>query len=811
MRRINFALAAVAVLGLAGVVQAEGKPTPKQLEFFETKIRPILANHCYDCHGPDEQSGNLRLDTVSGLFKGGNAGSPIAAGRPEESLLIAAVGYANPELQMPPDEKLPADKIELLTTWIKMGAPHPDYSKVAMQGAQTDWEAEREFWSFKPPQKPEAPTVKDTAWPRNDIDRFILAKLEEKNLRPARRADKRTLIRRATYDLTGMPPTVKEVEDFLADDSEEAYAKVIERLLASPLYGERWARHWLDVARYADSNGLDENIAHGNAWRYRDYVVNAFNSDKPYDQFLTEQLAGDLLPPTGDLAVDHERLIATGLLSLGPKVLAEVDPVKMEMDIIDEQVDTLGRTLMGLTLGCARCHNHKFDPIPTQDYYALAGIFKSTRTMENFKIIAKWNENPIPTPEDTARQEAHKVKVDAKKKVIDEFVAKANKKVQDECKPGEKLPEKLETAYDEETKAELKKLRDELAALEKEAPEIPTAMGVKEGEPTDLRVHIRGSHLSLGAEVDRGFPQLLVVETTPQIGESESGRLQLAQWLTSGQHPLTARVMANRIWRWHFGEGLVRTPDNFGKLGELPDNQPLLDWLACRFVEEGWSIKQMHRLIMLSSTYQMSSEHDPVAAAADPENRLMWRMNIHRLEAEAVRDAMLAVSGLIDLSMGGSMLHVKNREFFFNHTSQDGTTYDTPRRSIYLPVVRNHLFDMFMLFDYSDAAVINGDRSSSVVAPQALFMMNAEMVQNVSTAMAQRALQYSGQTDDERIRDLYLTCYSRPPSEEEIQRGKQFVEELQQYWQAESGDARQRAWAAFCQVLVAANEFIYIR
>lgn len=807
---LRLKLTMLALLGLGvGVHAAEPKaPTDQQLQFFETKIRPVLANHCYDCHGPDEQSSELRLDTASGLFQGGGSGPPVVPGQPDQSLLLAAISHTNPELKMPPDEKLPAEHIENLKRWIEMGAPHPDYSKVQMQSDNADLETERQFWAFQPPRKSAVPTVKDASWPKNDIDRFILAKLEEKNLRPAAKADKRTLIRRATFDLTGLPPTVEDVEAFLADESDEAFAKVVERLLASPQYGERWARHWLDIARYADSNGLDENIAHGNAWRYRDYVVKSFNEDKPYDQFLIEQLAGDLLEPTGDRNVDYERLVATGLLSLGPKVLAEVDEGKMEMDIIDEQIDTLGRALMGLTLGCARCHNHKFDPIPTSDYYALAGIFKSTRTMEHFRKVARWHENPIPGPEDLKRQEEHKQKVAEKKEAIEAFVASANQLLLEKCDPPGKLPDKPETQYDAETKEKLKKLRDELAALEKAAPEMPSAMGVQEGQVMDLQIHIRGSHLSLGAKVKRGFPRVLVSTTPPPIGEKESGRLQLAHWLTSSEHPLTARVMANRIWRWHFGEGLVRTPDNFGRLGEAPDNQPLLDWLACRFVEDGWSFKQMHRLIMLSSTYQMSSEHNAQAAAVDPENRLMWRSNIKRLEAEAIRDSLLSVSGLLDLSVGGSLLTVKNRDYFFHHTSQDSTTYDTPRRSIYLPVVRNHLYEVFMLFDYSDASVLNGDRASSTVAPQALFLMNGEMVHDASTAMARNALQIADAR--QRIQDLHLRNYGRPASDSEIERSQQFVQMLQERWKDEN-DAELRAWAALCQVLVSANEFIYVR
>lgn len=783
---------------------AESKPSAKDIAFFESKIRPIFASRCVECHGADEQSGELRLDTVAGMFQGGTSGPPVVPGEPDQSLLVVAIRYTNPELQMPPDEKLTPQQVKDLERWVKMGAPHPDYGKVKIQTNAENWEKDRDFWSFQPPVKPQVPSVKDASWPTTDIDRFILAGLEKKGLRPAAKADKRTLIRRATFDLIGLPPTAEEVEAFLADDSPQAFAKVVDHLLASPHYGERWGRHWLDVVRYADSNGLDENIAHGNAWKYRDYVVKAFNSDKPYDQFLLEQLAGDLLGPTDDYVVRNERLIATGFLSLGPKVLAEVDETKMEMDIVDEQVDTIGKALLGLTLGCARCHDHKFDPIPTRDYYSLAGIFKSTKSMDSFTKIARWHENVVATPADLEVKAAHDEKVAQKKKAVEAFIAAANEKVKESCKPDE-LPEKPETLYDEQTKSELKKLREELTALEKAAPEMPTAMGVEEGTITDLKVHIRGSHLSLGATVERGFPRVLQSTTPPPIGEKESGRLQFAQWLTDGSHPLTARVMVNRIWRWHFGEGIVRTPDNFGKLGALPDNPALLDWLACTFVEKGWSIKDMHRLIMLSSTYQMSSAFDSKAAAVDPENTLYWRFNIRRLEAEAIRDTLLAVAGTIDLSMGGSMLHVKNREFVFNHTSQDATTYHSNRRSIYLPVIRNHLYEVFTLFDYTDASVLNGDRSSTTVAPQALFLMNGDLVYEVCQAMAERALATS-EDDKERLNQLYLTCYCRQPTETELARATGFIEQL-----TGQSQTSLQAWTALCQVLVSANEFIYIR
>lgn len=819
-------IASSLLLGLICVERraaAEDKqPTAEQIEFFETRIRPVLVERCQDCHGPDEQSSDLRVDQLSGLLRGGKAGPAIVPGKPEQSLLLTAIRYVSNDLQMPPDEKLSKQQIADFTRWIAMGAPHPDSDTARPLPTETfDWESARDFWAFQPPVDPPVPSVKDTAWPRSPLDHFILAELEAKGLRPAPAADKRTLIRRATFDLIGLPPTVEEIENFLSDDSPDAFARVVDRLLDSVHYGERWGRHWLDVARYADSNGLDENIAYGNAWRYRDYVVEAFNKDKPYDQFVVEQLAGDLLPKTGDWRIRHERLIATGFLSLGPKVLAEVDETKMEMDIIDEQVDTVSRAFMALTMGCARCHDHKFDPLPTKDYYGLAGIFKSTRTMEHFRKIARWYENPLETPERLAVQEKHASRVTAKKQEIESFVQQANADylktlAEQSQEAGEqpKLPKNIESLYPEGTKKQLKQLRDELAALEKAAPVMPTALGVTEGEPTDVAVHVRGSHLTLGDIVPRHFPKVLAGTDQDPLGNERSGRLKFARWLVQPDHPLTSRVMANRIWRWHFGQGIVATPDNFGKLGERPSNQPLLDWLAHRFIESGWSIKAMHRLIMLSSTYRMSSDYDPVAAKADPENRLHWRHNVQRLEAEAVRDTLLSVGGLLDLSMGGSLLNVGNREFVFNHTSEDNTKYNFPRRSLYLPVIRNNLYDVFQLFDYSDASVLNGNRTSTVVAPQALFMMNSEMVANAADNLTEKLLSDPELTDSDRMQALYLRSYGRPVTADEVERNSRFLERFTAA-AAKSGmdadAAQKKAWAALCQVVFAASEFIYIR
>jgi hypothetical protein len=785
------------------------EPSPAEVRFFETHVRPILATRCYRCHAAEKQKGGLRLDSREGLLAGGDSGPVVVPGKPQESLLISAVGYADEALQMPPNEKLPEREIEPLRQWVLQGAAYPD-------AAASPADDGRDFWSFQPPRDPSVPAVKESNWPRSPLDSFILAELERSDLAPAPAADKPTLLRRATYDLTGLPPTPDEIDAFLADGSPNAFATVVDRLLDSPHYGPRWGRHWLDVARYADSNGMDENVALGNAWRYRDYVVAAFNHDKPYDKFLQEQIAGDLLSPINDAAVKHERLIATGFLAIGPKVLAEVDEKKMEMDIVDEQLDTFGRAILGLTLGCARCHDHKFDPIPTADYYALAGIFKSTRTMDNFTKVARWHENPIPLPQDLALQGAHQQRVAEQKQAIERLVATAGEQLKaaaDSATTQSTTDAQREARFSDETKAQLKQMREALAALEKQAPEMPSAMGVSEGEIADTAICLRGNHLTLGPVAPRRFPRALAGDSQPPLDPKQSGRLQLAQWLVRPEHPLTSRVMVNRLWRWHFGQGLVRSTDNFGRLGEPPSHPELLDWLASRFVDGRWSIKAMHRLMMLSATYQMSSAYNERAATADPDNRLHWRSDARRLEAEEIRDSLLAVGGLLDRSMGGPVLPVKNREYLFDHTSKDLTRYDSRRRSIFLPVIRNHLYDVFQLFDTTDGAVPDGNRVTTTVAPQALFMMNSELVAEASKSLAEDLLARAAIDDSARIGRLYLMAYARRPSEAEVRRAQASLTSLERLFAAHSADtteSRHRAWASLCQIILAASEFIYV-
>ena len=806
------------MLAALSALRAEAAELPReQLDFFEKKIRPMLIARCYECHSAAAKKikGGLTLDTREGLLKGGDAGPVIVPGDPEKSKLIEAVRYKNRDLQMPPKSALAPEQVRDLEQWVKLGAPDPRVEAGAQPTAKRGLSVQegRQFWAFQPLLNQAPPPIGNRKSEiGNPIDAFINAKLAEKKLTPAPPAAPRVFIRRATFDLTGLPPTPADTEAFVRAcasiaNRQSAIANLIDRLLASTAYGERWGRHWLDVARYADSNGLDENVAFGNAWRYRDYVVNSFNADKPYNRFVQEQIAGDLLPAEGT-PQRHEQLTALGFLSIGPKLLAEPDKVKLEMDLIDEQIETLGRAFLGMTIGCARCHDHKFDPLPTADYYALAAIFKSTRTMDDLKTIAKWHEPEVATPAERAVVEAHQKRVAEQKSAIAKLVASANKSLVTD-KGLKEVPKTPETQYPTNTVAELKQLREALTTLEKDAPELPSTMGVMDATNIvkALPIHIRGSHLTLGQPAPRGFPQVMqVANLRTEMPAQQSGRLELARWLASAEHPLTARVMVNRIWRWHFGQGLVGSTDNFGVLGDRPSHPELLDWLAHRFIAEGWSVKAMHRLIMSSAAYQRATRPtaDTRRSVVDSENRLLSHFPLRRLEAEEIRDAVLFVAGSLDRTMGGKTIPVKNREFFFNHTSKDATTYDSPRRALYLPVVRNNVYDLFEQFDFPDPAVPNGNRNATVVAPQALLMLNSDLVGKAAEKFA-ASLLASASDDTRRIELAYQKAYARPPTAKELARAKKFLADFKP-----DSAASPNAWTVLCQSLLAANEFIYL-
>ena len=754
-------------------------------DLFEKRIRPILANRCYPCHGPHAGSGQagLRLDSLAGMLAGGRSGPAVVPGEAQSSLLIHAINH-DTSLQMPPKEKLPLAEVNLLTQWVEEGAVWPNAGSLAHRRTDQERTVETEFtedershWAFQPVREPAVPQGG-----RTPIDAFVLRRLAEKRLHPAARADKRTLIRRATFDLHGLPPTPEEVEHFVRDDSESAFERLVDRLLASPRYGERWGRHWLDVARYADSNGMDDNVVHGDAWRYRDYVIRSFNRDKPYDRFVREQLAGDLLTEWGD-AGRAEGLIATGFLMLGPKMVGEDDPVKQKLDFADEQLATTSRAFLALTVDCARCHDHKFDPISSADYYSMLGIFTSTKTVLTYRVTSKLNATAL----NGAGADRSLSEIERRFDYHDDFVTNYNRATT----PAQVVAEQKQAVQE---------------ALE-DYFRVPKAMAVSEGEVEDLPVMIRGSHLTPGATAPRGFPRILGGGDQTRIGADRSGRLDLADWLTRPDHPLVSRVMVNRIWKWHLGEGIVRTPSNFGTLGERPSHPELLDWLARRFIESGWSVKSMHRRIMLSDAYQMSTARNEVAAESDPENRLLWRANRRRLEAEAIRDALLATADQLDRAVGGKTLPHRNfTNLNAGAASRDPELYATNRRSVYLPVLRSALYEVFAAFDFASPSTSNGLRSSTLVAPQALFMMNAPLMDQASRGFANRLDRESRGGEADRVRRAIQIAYSRSPNAGEVGEWREFLERYRVASGSSSG-----AWQAFCRVLLASNEFLYLQ
>ena len=893
------------------------------IEEFEKSVRPLLVSHCYECHSGSESKGGLLLDSRRGLVMGGDSGPAVVPKDPEHSLLIRAVRYGNSELQMPPKGRLSEDDVKLLEKWVAMGAPDPRTATETIGAPKSigmSIEDGREFWSLLPISKPTPPKAHSSDWIQTPIDAFVLAKLEACGLSPAPPADKRTLIRRLTYDLIGLPPTPQEVDAFLADESPNAYSKIVDRLLCSSAYGVRWGRHWLDVVRYADSNGLDENLAYGNAWRYRDYVVDAWNDNKPFDRFLMEQLAGDLMKDAS-----QETRTATGFLLLGAKVLAEPDRDKLEMDTIDEQLDTLGKVFLGMTFGCVRCHDHKFDPIKQSDYYALAAIFKSTKTFDgtNMGAIKHWHEHSFATDEQlTAIKEVEKqiaekkaaaaslkthtiakIQDEARSKATEYLIAAAKFDLETPLTQIEAIAEpqslhphilhhcrrhlnnhrddpffrrwheladsqdlvEMETHYrplfseanaalevarqanpkagslddprleaaraafmdtagflavpaqpqyalDEATYRKYCQLCEESRLFESNAPEIPSAMGVADGTiQPELAIHIRGSHHNLGKKVTRGFPEVMVAcDSQTVLPADQSGRMELAQWMVSKQNPLTSRVFVNRIWEWHFGTAIVSSTENFGSLGDRPSHPELLDWLSNYFVENHWSIKNLHRLILASSTYQMASSHPDEEAAkqSDPENRLRWKFSLNRLDAEQIRDAILTVSGRLDASISGKTLPLRNRQFVFDHTSIDHTRYDSLRRSLYLPVIRNNVYPLFELFDLPDPTMPTGHRNATVVAPQALLMMNSDLVMDSADAFSQRLKEHSND-DAARVQFAVELAFGRKPTESESRRAIEFVGQTSN--EAKHNDTQQQVWSVWCQSLMASNEFIYLR
>lgn len=952
------------------------------IEFFEKRIRPVLVQHCYECHSADGKSvkGGLLLDSREGWRRGGDSGPALVSGKPADSLLIQALKHDG--LEMPPKGKLSAEIIADFEKWIEMGAPDPrKETGVKPIKREIDIEAGKQFWCFRPIVAPQVPSVRDNSWPSAPVDRFVLSKLEAANLQPIGEADRSTLLRRASFDLIGLPPSPEEIDAFVADTSPHAWETVVDRLLASPHFGERWGRHWLDVARFAESSGGGRSMIFPEAWRYRDYVIRSFNDNKPFDQFVREQLAGDLLPAESP-AQREERLVATAFFVLGPTNYEEQDKLALEFDVVDEQIDTTGRAFLGMTLACVRCHDHKFDPIPTRDYYALAGIFRSTHLLIHDNV-SKWLEQPLPmSPDQEATVKQHEAAVANLKKKIDETKA-AEKKLAAQSASGDDAPgtprgpiaadkfvgvvlddsqakkvgdwthsqftrhyigdgylhdgnkdkgqktltfspavpkpglyevrlayshaesratnvpveilhldgefsgeinerlappidhrfvslgkfrfdnsgqwyvmisnegtdghvtvdalqllpidgketasathqpanEKPKPAADAARQTEislaavtreLKDLEKQLKELTDKAPYRPMAMSVTEAKQIEeTHIRIRGNVHVKGEQVPRGFLQVATYGSPVKLSDKESGRRELADWITRPTNPLTARVQANRIWQKLFGEGLCRTVDNLGTTGEVPSHPELLDYLATR-LHQGWSFKSLIREIVLSSTYRLASSENSTehhrtdqALKVDPENRLLWRQNRRRLDAEALRDAMLVTANQLDHAMFGRTMKNPKQDGPNANIGEMTYVFDDARRSVYTPVFRNRLLEIFEAFDFANPNISLGKRNVTTVPTQALYFMNSPFVMDTSRDAARSLSALPSLTERQRINMAYRITLGRPATSRE----RDVVTAALRSSHSATNSDNAPAWETIFQALFASVDFRFV-
>ena len=774
------------LFGLFGVVLSSGlciaqekELSAQDAEYFEKKVRPLLAKRCFSCHSKNAKivQGGLKLDSQTSLKAGGDSGPAIVPGKPSESLLITAVRYEDDgDVQMPPKGKLPASEIAELTAWVKRGAPFPADAGLPAHGEQgIDFAAAREFWSIRPVAKQPLPQTKSRSWTRKRFDHFVLAAMERAGLTPSDEAERATLLRRLSFDLTGLPPTPAEVDQFVKDTSPDAYEKQIERLLRSPHFGERWGRLWLDLARYTDrtASWLDST---GQAHLYRDWVVQAMNDDMPYDQFVHRQLATDLMPETGP-----EDTPALGFLGLSPNYWKEL---KLPSEIIkvivadewEERVDAVSRTFLGLTVACARCHDHKFDPITQKDYYALAGVFASCRISERPVIADELFEPVRKAREEVAKLDKQIAALKKKKPQPAEEIATLTAKI-DELKKTPHYDSPMAPGLVEEA------LFVERAG---KTAQDGTKLVYKPG-PQDLHLFIRGNPNRLGEVVPRRFLQVLSHEDSQKFQQG-SGRLDLAKSITGDAAPLAARVIVNRIWLAHFGHGLVTTPSNLGQSGERPSHPELLDDLAARFIEHGWSLKWLHREMVLSATYRQSSRSDRPESQRDPDNRWLSRMNRRRLDVEAWRDSMLAATSELDLTVGGPSLNL--------------TDAKNKRRTIYGTIHRREMSTMLLTHDFPDPTAHSPARQNTTTALQGLYALNGPLILSRAEALARRlAKEQSDQPA--RIHLAYRLLFSRGPSAREAELGLEYLGES-------TGNASSPVWTQYAQVLLASNEFLYV-
>lgn len=784
--------------------------------FFRDKVEPILRQRCYECHShAGKIKGGLVLDSRSGWQAGGDSGPALIPGEVEKSHLIEAVRYANPDVEMPPKAKLPQNEIAVLEEWVKRGAPDPREAAVVKKTG-VDVAEGRKHWAYQPVRDAALPAVRDQSWPLNEVDAFILAKQEAAGLQPSPEAEPHTWLRRVTFDLTGLPPTEQEIAEFLRETSDRsvlsarsnnAHERVVDRLLSSKAYGERWARHWLDLVGYAEQIGTEGKVFAEHAWRYRDYLVESFHQDKPFDRFIREQIAGDLLPA----ASPQERrnnLIATGFIVLGDVDINAIDKLKMEHDFVDSQVSKVGTAFLGMTLGCVRCHDHKFDAIGQQDYYALAGMFRSSKTTFKTRHGIWSNVHRVPLPVLEADRTAgaqHEQKLAGWRK--------EKQQLETESKA-------LDDKTDESGKKRLDELKKEITALELRIahgeyfhPGKPQAIAVQDsGSPADMRVTIRGNPYALGDNVPRGLVRVAMWSPQPQIPDGQSGRLQLADWIADVRNPLTARIAVNRIWQKLFGEGLVRSVDYFGTRGDAPSHPELLDHLADRFMKEGWSQKKLIRMLALSRTYRIASGSPP---SKDPENKLLSRMNRQRLDAESIRDAMLVASGRLAAPSGGPGLPLEfpenitglpltekgNHPQFSIKTERPSQNYE---RTLYLGVVRTgtqpgtaRLRDVF---DFPQPAQFTSKRSETTVPTQSLYLLNAELIRERGEDLAKLLLS-TRENDAALLARLWLRVLNRPITAAEREEALAFL-------QASKAADETLAWTELTRALFGTNEFL---
>ncbi|HEU0178409.1 MAG TPA: PSD1 and planctomycete cytochrome C domain-containing protein [Blastocatellia bacterium] len=867
-------LLALCAIGAAFVSQHRSMAASDS-DFFKEKVAPILEQNCVMCHGARVQRSGLDLRGETSILKGGARGPAVVPGDAENSLLYRLISHKQePAMPMGMD-KLGDAEVAVIAQWINGLAPKAAMAAETIPTRQPGYsitEKDRQFWSFIKPVRPALPKTKDRRWARNEIDSFVLSKLEQNGLKPNPAASPRELLRRVYFDLIGLPPSPEETAEFLKNPSEAAYAKVVDRLLASPHYGERWGRHWLDLARYADSGGYEFDYDRPHAWRYRDYVIKSFNEDKPYNRFIIEQLAADQFDDSV-AEVKPEALIPTGFVRNGPTV-DNADNEETRMDELDDMVTTTSAVFLGLTVGCARCHDHKYDPIPQRDYYRMQAIFFPFQKTEAV-MVSKEEEAALKARnkeiDDLARpymQKIAEIEKPARERLLNEkvefhvqlaemssgFEGKTKEQYREEtakrfARDVKLQNEEIEALLSPEDLKARKEIQNEIDKINMTRPKPPTAaMGVTDKrDPGQAYLLKRGDWRNKGEEVQPGLPQVLAGDANL---DPKNRRRQLAEWIASADNPLTARVAVNRIWQYHFGKGLVRTPSDFGATGDRPSHPELLDWLAVEFMRPtrnandsvtgrrgdganpqsairnpqlnalqsaGWRWKAMHRLILLSNTYRQSSQFNEQASAKDPENRLLWRMNPRRLEAEPLRDGILAVSGKLNREMFGPGIFPRIDPDVINTGSRPRWPLDakddqsTWRRSVYIFVKRSVLLPLIEVFDCPATVVSGPTRAVSTVSPQALALMNNEFVLQQAFFFAERVAKEAGADKRAQVVRAFEIALNRPPNAKEIEWSLSFLKsQAEGFARRKDEKPEESALRDFCHAIINLNEFVYV-